>query len=111
MEKYITVKRKELGNYAFEVGKLICLKKDAYSEEISAWVPTDGKVGMVANAAADMVGGTYSGARIYDFFADTFYGKIMFTMGEKAVVKLMIEEKKPEIQLFDLGAMRKKSEI
>ncbi|MEX1307082.1 MAG: hypothetical protein AB1Z19_00985 [Eubacteriales bacterium] len=108
MEKYITVKRKDLGSYAFEVGKLLCLKKDMYSEEISAWVPGDGKVGTVANVAKDMVGGTYSSARIYDFFAETFYGKIMFTMNEKAVVKLIVEEKKPELQVFDLGAMRQK---
>lgn len=108
MEKYITVKRKNLGNYAFEVGKLLCLKKDAYSEEISAWVPKDGKVGVVANTPSDMVGGTYSSARIFDFFADTFYGKIMFTLGEKAVVKLIVEENKPELMLFDLAAMRQK---
>lgn len=106
MERFITVKRKELDNYMFEVGKLLCLKKDSYSEEISAWVPSSGKVGVVANTPADMVGGTYSGARIYDFFEETFYGKIMFTLGEKAVVKLIVEEKKPQIQLFDLSAMR-----
>jgi hypothetical protein len=110
MERYITVKRKDLQNFTFEVGKLLCLKKDAYSEEIAAWVPSSGKVGYVANAADEMVAGTFSGARIYDFFADTFYGKIMFTEGEKAVVKLIVEEHKPEIQLFDLGALRQKQQ-
>jgi len=108
MERYITVKRKELQNFTFEVGKLLCLKKDAYSEEISAWVPSSGKVGVVANTTTDMVAGTYSGARIYDYFADTFYGKIMFAEGEKAVVKLIAEENQPQIQLFDLAALRQK---
>jgi|GEM_PF-3317168 len=109
MERYITVKRKELGNYQFDVGKLLCLKKETYTEAISAWVPSHGKVGMVADAINDMVGGTLSGTRIYDFFGETFYGKIMFVLGEKAVVQLIVEEKKQEIQMFDLTAMRQKS--
>ncbi len=108
MERYITVKRKELQNFTFEVGKLLCLKKDAYSEEISAWVPSSGKVGVVANSADDLVAGTYTGTRIYDFFADTFYGKIMFAMNDKAVVKLIIEDSQHPIQLFDLAALRQK---
>ena len=90
----------------FEVGRLLCLKKESYSEEIIAWVPGDGKVGSVVNDAKEMVKGTFSGMRIYDFFADTFYGKVMFTMGDKAIVKLIVEKKQNELKLYDMSGFR-----
>jgi len=106
MDRYITVEIKNVESASWDIGKTVMFKKDENCEQIGAYMPIVGQVGLVANDRELMVKGTQSAARIYDCVSAVFHGRIMFVLGDKAIIKLIIEERKKEIQLFDIGAMR-----
>ena len=107
MEPYITVNIEGENNDILTVGRMVMFKKEADSERIGAYLPITGRIGWVANDRESMVKGTCSSSRIYDAVSAVFHGKVMFIVGDCAIIKLIIEKKQQEIQLFDLSAMRK----
>jgi len=111
MDRFITLTgiKAETKRQAIKIGKTMMLKKEfnslSESEAIGAYMPIFGKIGKVANMHEHIIEGTHSASRIYDFVGDVFYGKVMFALGDKVILKLIIEEKEEKITLFDIKKM------
>jgi len=111
MEMFITVRAEKSDAAIWEIGKTIMLKKECADEQIGVYMPMTGKAGVVANDRETMVKGTFSASRIYDAVSAVFHGRVMFVLEDRVIVKLVIEEKKEEIRLFDIGGMRKTTNL
>lgn len=113
MDKFITLIDvvEESDKKVFEIGKTIMLKKEIDGkqdrEKISAYMPIVGRVGEVGNLRENIVDGTFSASRVYDSVSDVFYGKVMFILGDKIILRLIIDEQEKEIKLFDIKKMQK----